>query len=119
LECPLVIRNGQAPVRAGRKSDLLHPPADLMEGIFAGRVQFEGFADERGFFRLNGDAPIVAVVEISDWRPVGPNAVSQFLADAAFDIFRKIVHVVFALAEGDVEHEFAMRGRLKPEGGKA
>ena len=119
LERPLVIRNGHALVHAGRKAKLLHPPADFMEGIIAGRVKLERLADKRGLFGLNGDAPIVAVVEISDRWTIGPDAVPQFLPDAAFDVFRKIVNVVFALAEGDVEHEFAMRRCFKAKCGKA
>jgi hypothetical protein len=35
-----------------------------MESIIASRVKLERFADEFGFFRMNGNAPVVAVIEI-------------------------------------------------------
>lgn len=68
---------------------------------------------------MNGDTAVIAVIEISDRRTVGPDAVPQFLPDATLDIFREVINIVFALAEGDVEHEFAVRRCFKAKCGKA
>lgn len=68
--------------------------------------------------RINRDGTGQRVTAVAQGCPSGEDAVLHLLSLATFDIFRKIVHVILAHAEGDGEHEFALGRGIKPEGGE-
>lgn len=62
---------------------------------------------------------IARVVYITNRNAARIFAAPEFLAKSSFGIFRKRIDIIFALAEGNIQHEFPLRRRLKPKGGEA
>ncbi|HSW02454.1 MAG TPA: hypothetical protein VLI39_19985 [Sedimentisphaerales bacterium] len=69
--------------------------ADALERLFAGRVPLEYLPHKRCFFRVGDDRARRAVVEVTHRCPLRPDAVFDFLALAALDVFAQVVDVIF------------------------
>lgn len=80
-------------------------------------VKLKRLPDERASFGVNVYSLCSAVVQVSDRGKAGPYPFSKFLPVSPLDVLRKVVYVILALPEGDAEHELALRGVFKPEGG--
>ncbi len=59
------------------------------------------------------------VILIAKGRTIEPLAPTQFLADAALDIFAQIVRIIFRLPERHLQHKEPLRGWFKPKCRKA
>ncbi|MGA2442183.1 MAG: hypothetical protein ABSH08_14610 [Tepidisphaeraceae bacterium] len=95
-----------------------HGLAKPVKGVFSGGVQFKGHCDERAFLGIDDDGAELGFIEVSDRRLATPNAGSGLLPLAPSDVDRAIVGIILRLAEGEVEHQFALGRRLKPKAAK-
>ncbi|OGR78344.1 MAG: hypothetical protein A2X32_02300 [Elusimicrobia bacterium GWC2_64_44] len=117
LEHVLIIGNGKRAALPGPlKPHLVHGAAQLRQGIIARGVQLKGFADKLHAVLIRQDGLGFKVVYIAERSAAGPGAVAQFLPEAAVNVLRKIINVVFALAESDRKHELPLRRGVEPEG---
>ena len=90
----------------------------LSHGVFAGRIGLKHAADKRGCGLVYDDGPQLRFIQITHRGLVGVLAPAQLLPDAALYVLGQIVHVVFRLPKGNVQHELALGRVLKPERGE-
>ncbi|OGG13319.1 hypothetical protein A2773_00790 [Candidatus Gottesmanbacteria bacterium RIFCSPHIGHO2_01_FULL_39_10] len=76
------------------------------------------FLYDFGFFRIYFYGSQLWFINITIRSFTGPNSISQLLSISSFDIFGKIINIIFGLAKGDGKHKLSLRGIVKPEGGK-
>ena len=93
---------------AGRLVDAASPVGD----------QPEQTLNQREIHRVGDDGAGGAVVTVAERGAIGPPAVLQLGAVAAFDVFGQGVGIVFGLAEHDLQHELALRIVLEGVGGE-
>ncbi|MDD5750933.1 MAG: hypothetical protein PHS73_00240 [Candidatus Peribacteraceae bacterium] len=84
--------------------------------VCASGVQLERLAHDWRLLWIKIDVSFLSIVDVSQRSRPRPLASAYFLAHAALHVLGKVVHVIFGLTESDVEHEFPLRSRLKPEG---
>lgn len=97
---------------------LLAPPSQRVERVTTSRVQLEQLHNLQCLFSIHINAPSPWIIEIPDRCPAWPHTIADFLAQSSLRVLSEVVHEVFALAEGDVEHEQPLGCGLKPEGGE-
>ncbi|OGS12232.1 MAG: hypothetical protein A2234_06130 [Elusimicrobia bacterium RIFOXYA2_FULL_58_8] len=88
-------KGGMPPFQA----NLIHYAAYFGQRVIAGGIQLKGLPDKDRPVFIRIDRLGVLVVQVAERGTTGPNAVTEFLSEAAPDIFRKVVNVVFGLAK--------------------
>ncbi|MGB7769935.1 MAG: hypothetical protein WBN22_13925 [Verrucomicrobiia bacterium] len=90
----------------------------VVENHCSSRILFKRLFDKRCAFPVNHDSLGAVVVDIAERSDAGIFAASDFFAQTALGVFGQGIHVVFALPEHDIEHEFALRVGFKTESGE-
>ena len=89
-----------------------------MEAVASGRVGLEQLAHDTGAWLVHDDGAKPWLVQVSDGRFTGVLAAPELLADAAFHVFRQIVHRVLRHAQRNAEDELPLGCILKPKRGE-
>ncbi|OGN05731.1 MAG: hypothetical protein A2831_03625 [Candidatus Yanofskybacteria bacterium RIFCSPHIGHO2_01_FULL_44_17] len=84
--------------------------------MVARSIQLKDFLDEAISLRINDHLVIKFVIEIASWCYARIFASSDFLSQSTLHILREIIYIVLGLPKRNIEHEFALRGWLKPKG---
>ncbi|MFH0851327.1 MAG: hypothetical protein V1876_01105 [Candidatus Peregrinibacteria bacterium] len=84
--------------------------------VCASGIQRERLAHDWGFLWIKIDISFLSIVDVSQRGRPRPLATAHLLAHPALHVLGKVIHVVLGLAESDIQHEFPLRCRLKPEG---
>ena len=87
----LIIRDGKHFAFLANQAQGIDNLSDLREGVFASSIHFKSPLDILRLFFINGDTASVLVVHIAQWRPSGPNSISQFLANTPLYISCRIL----------------------------
>ena len=103
---------------AGSDPALRQKVRNVLQSLITFGIQLKGSFDNSSMSFVNMDGFGARVIQISDWSKGRVLASSNFLSETTFRVLGKRVYIVFALAKGQIEHEFALGGGFEPEGGK-
>ncbi|MCO5068563.1 MAG: hypothetical protein M9910_07775 [Kiritimatiellae bacterium] len=81
-------------------------------------VGLEQASNQRCFGLVHNDGPQAGMVQVADRRASGELAPDQLFPNPSPDVLGEVVHVVFGLPKGNVQHELTLRRVLKPEVGE-
>ncbi|MFH1968642.1 MAG: hypothetical protein ABIJ84_04610 [bacterium] len=99
----------------GHNPALRQKVRDIFKPSVASGVIFKGGFDNFRFLFVNDNGFISHIVYVANRRNARIFAPTDFLAQTTLGVFRKRIHVVFALPKSDIQHKFSLRRWFKPK----
>ena len=95
----LIIGNGKHTIASTFEAKFVNFSPNLGEGEVACGVCFKSLFHEYGFYRINDNSFYLFIIQIPERSLLWPYSVFEFLPVSAFDVFRQVIYIVFALTK--------------------